>query len=47
MKIEEYKTQINSKELPRPELVCDKDLQGIPYPLAGHDCSKFEREMWG
>jgi len=43
MKIEEYKKKggIDSKELPRPELVCDKDLQGIPYPLAGHDCSHF------
>lgn len=41
MKIEEFKTNVDSSKLKRHELVIDKDLKNIPYPLAGWDGGHF------
>ncbi|GMI02291.1 hypothetical protein TrLO_g7399 [Triparma laevis f. longispina] len=41
MKIEEFKTSVDSKKLKRHELVIDKDLKNIPYPLPGWDGGHF------
>ena len=41
MKIEEIPSKINSKDMPLPKLICDKDLCGIPEPLAGSDGVHF------
>lgn len=41
MKIKEFKTSVDTSQLHRHSLVCDSDLKGIPYPLAGHDGGHF------
>jgi len=41
MKIDEIKSDIDSKDLPLPKLTCDKDLCGIPVPLPGSDNVHF------
>ena len=41
MKIQEIAAKIDSKEMPLPKLICDKDLCDIPPPLPGSDGVHF------
>ena len=41
MKIQEIASKIDSKEMPLPKLICDKDLCDIPTPLPGSDGVHF------